>query len=93
MRFYAWWSGFLAACALERAADGSWGWVLFDAAFAALCLWWAHREARKARTVPLDQPTAAIAAGLLHIRPDEVADIEVTTRSGEHARFSVWRNQ
>ena len=65
---------------------------MFGATFAALYAWRAHRDRTEATTVSMDSHSAAIAAGFLHIKKDEVATVEVVTRTGEEARFSVWRN-
>lgn len=98
MRWWLWWSGFAAAAACSYIDNRRWGMAALACGFLAFYTWQAHRSNRKQpapckHVLPGDEASSAIAAGLLTIKPDEVADIEVTTRNGEHARFSVWRNQ
>lgn len=92
MSWNAWWCGWACCATAQALLNQRWGWAAFGAAFAALYARRAHRDHAKATTVPMDSHTAAIAAGFLYIKPDEVATVEVVTRTGEQARFSVWRN-
>ncbi len=91
MSWAAWWCGWASCAALAALLDRRWGWAAASIVAAGYEAWTAHRDHAKT-TVDMDAHSAAIAAGFLHIERDEVATVEVRTRTGEQARFSVWRN-